>query len=179
MLRAKLLVRTNGSKEQLAEELRVAAGRLDSGVTVQFKSIEENVNSALAVSRAAAGFAAGLGGLALLLALFGIYSVVALATGRRTKEVGIRIALGAARGDVLRLLMAQGLKPVLVGLAAGLCLALAAAQLLRAMLYGLSPADPLAVGSVALFLLAVAAAAAYWPARRATRIAPSQTLRHE
>ncbi|MBL0158382.1 MAG: ABC transporter permease [Bryobacterales bacterium] len=178
-VRAKLLIRTRGARDGLLAGLRAAAARLDGGVTVQVKGIEENVNSALAVSRAAAGFAAGLGGLALLLAVFGIYSVVAFATGRRTREVGIRMALGANRADVLRLLMGQGLKPVLAGLAVGLCLALAGAQLLRVMLYGLSPADPLSVGGVALLLSAVAAAASYLPARRATRIAPSQTLRHE
>jgi len=178
-VRAKLVVRTRGTKEALLAGLSEAAARLDRGVSLQVKGIEENVNSALAVSRAAAGFAAGLGGMALLLAVFGIYSVVAFATGRRTKEVGIRMALGADRSAVLRLMMGQGLRPVFAGLAAGLCLALAGAQLLRVMLYGLSPADPLSVGSVVLFLLVVAAAASYLPARRATRIAPSQTLRHE
>jgi ABC-type antimicrobial peptide transport system permease subunit len=126
---------------------------------------------------AAAGSA--LGGLALLLACTGIYGLVSFAVTRRRHEVGIRMALGASRAAVLRLMVWQSMKPVVLGAVAGLALAAAAAQLIRSMLYGISPLDPVAFASTALVLSLVAAGAALLPARGAVRADPAVTLRHD
>ena len=97
----------------------------------------------------------------------------------RTREVGVRIALGAARGNVLFLIMRQGMSLALIGLALGLLIAFGAARLLVTVLFGVSPADPLTFAAVSLLLALVAALACYIPARRATRVDPLVALRYE
>ncbi|MGD2068703.1 MAG: ABC transporter permease [Gemmatimonadota bacterium] len=119
------------------------------------------------------------GVLALLLATVGVYGVTAQVARRRTREIGIRMALGAAGSDVLQLMLRQGMAAVLVGLAVGSALALAATGVLESLLFGVEPTDPATLGGVALFLLLVAAAASWIPARRATRVDPVETLRSE
>jgi predicted permease len=120
-----------------------------------------------------------LGGLALLLAAVGLYGVLSYVVSQRTQELGIRIALGAARGDLLRLVVRQGLGITVVGVVIGVVGALAAGKAIAALLYGVSPHDPLVLGIVTLLLLSVAAVASYLPARRATRLDPMVALRHE
>jgi putative ABC transport system permease protein len=116
---------------------------------------------------------------ALFLAASGIYAVTAYLAAQRTRELGIRLALGARRGQILSLVVSQGMAPVLAGLALGLAGALALARLLEGLLFGIGARDP-ATFALAPMLLAVAAAAAsYVPARRATRIDPVQALRVE
>jgi putative ABC transport system permease protein len=116
---------------------------------------------------------------ALLLATTGIYSVMAHAVAERTQELGIRLALGAQRGDILRLVVGQGLKFVALGLAFGLAGAWAATRVLRSILYGVSATDPLTFAGLALLLLLVALAACWLPARRATKVDPLIALRAE
>lgn len=174
-----LLVSYDGPPGPVSRALGKAAAGLDPNVTVSAKPIEQNVNLALAPQKMAMAAASILGGLGLLLASTGVYAVVAFAVGRRRREVGIRVALGAARVDVLRLLLWQGFKPVLAGALIGLALAAAAAQLLRAMLYGVSPFDPVAFGATSALLGLTAVLAALIPARAALRVDPAATLRHE
>jgi predicted permease len=119
------------------------------------------------------------GAVALLLAVVGIYGVKSYFVARRTREIGIRMALGATRGDVLRLVLREGLTLTAAGLAAGLVLALGAGRLVGSLLYQVSPADPLIFGVAPLLLAASALLAAYLPARRATRVAPITALRTE
>jgi predicted lysophospholipase L1 biosynthesis ABC-type transport system permease subunit len=176
---AKLLVHHAGTPGDTDKLIRAAAASLDGNVTVSTKRIEDSLSSALVPSRMAAAAATVLGGLALVLACTGIYGLVSFAVNRRRHEVGIRMALGAGRVTVLRLMLWQSLKPVVFGALAGLALAAGAAQLLRSMLYGLSPLDPVSFASTALVLATVAVFAALIPARGAVRLDPAITLRHE
>ena len=116
---------------------------------------------------------------ALILTMIGIYGVVAFLVGRRSREIGIRMALGARRGDILRLVIQQGMKPVALGTIAGLVGSLAASRLVASQLYGVSSWDPLTLVSIAA-LLAVAALVACWlPARAASKVHPLEALRYD
>ena len=119
------------------------------------------------------------GALALMLASVGLYGVMAYAVARRTKEVGIRMALGAGRGDVIGMIVREALVPVLFGIAMGVGGALAATRAVASLLFGVAPRDPLSFVLAVSTLLAVALVAAAIPARRASRIEPLAALRHE
>jgi putative ABC transport system permease protein len=115
----------------------------------------------------------------LLLAAIGIYGVTSYAVSRRTREIGIRIALGADRRGVVAIVLRQALVLTGIGLVIGLAFGAAAAQLLRSLLFGISAVDPLTFGGAAVLFVAVALAASYVPARRATRLDPVTALRSE
>ena len=115
--------------------------------------------------------------LALGLASIGLYGILAYAAARRQREIGLRMALGASRISVLRLMLGQGMSLVLVGIAIGLAASLATGRILSRMLYGVSATDPLSVGAAAAVLMAVALVACYLPARWATRVDPLTALR--
>ncbi len=138
--------------------------------SMQFGSIFE---------RLAATLAGSFGLLALVLAAVGIYGVVAFATRQRAREIGIRMALGAQKGDVLKLVVGQGLKLTLIGIAVGIASALVLSRMLGSMLYGVQSADALTFIAVSLILTGVALVACYIPARRATKIDPMAALRYE
>jgi predicted permease len=142
-------------------------------------SIKESMQMGSVFERIAAAFAGAFGLLALVLAAVGIYGVVAYTTRQRTHEIGIRMALGAAHGDVFRSVLGQGLRLTLAGLAAGLIVSLAFTQFLRGMLYGVGAVDWITFALVPLLLLLVAIAACLIPARRAASIEPMQALRTE
>jgi putative ABC transport system permease protein len=118
-------------------------------------------------------------GLALLLAVLGIYSVMSYAVSRRTNEIGIRVALGASRGDVLVLIVRQALLLALVGSVIGIVGALSLSRLMASQLYGVRPTDPVTFVAVAALLMIVSLAASYIPARRAMRVDPMIALRYE
>jgi ABC-type antimicrobial peptide transport system permease subunit len=120
---------------------------------------------------------AAFAGLAWVLALVGVYGVVSYLVGQRTREIGIRMALGARRADVVRLVVAQGMRPVALGLAAGLGGAIPAARLVSSAVTGVQPFDAVTFAAVPAALLVAALAATFVPARRATRIAPMDVLR--
>jgi len=117
--------------------------------------------------------------IALVLAAVGIYGVFSYAVSRRTHEVGIRAALGATRGDILWLIVGEGLALTLMGVGAGIIAALGLTRLLASLLYGIRPRDPLTIAALSLLLVGVALLAMYIPARRATKVDPMSALRHE
>ena len=143
------------------------------------RTMSEHMSAAFFTNRLGGMFLAVFGLLALALSTLGIYSVVAYSVSRRTREIGLRVALGAARRDVMSLIMGHSMRLVLIGLAIGGGLGAAVGQLLRSQLFGISPGDPITFGGIALLLLAVALLASWLPARRAARIDPLVALKSE
>jgi putative ABC transport system permease protein len=142
-------------------------------------TMETNIGSSLAARRLTMGLLGAFAGLALVLASVGIYGVMALSTTQRTRELGIRLALGASRGDVLRLILGQGLSLIAIGLAAGLLGAFATSRALSSLLYEVGSLDAAALIGALVMLAAVALVACYLPARRASLVDPIEALRAE
>jgi ABC-type antimicrobial peptide transport system permease subunit len=171
-------VRTTPEKS-IAADLRALVASVNPNVPITAsRKLEANIGLALMPQRIAAVIAGSLGLIGLLLAAIGIYGVMAYTVTRRWREIGIRVALGAARTDVLRLLLGQGLRFAASGVAIGLTLAATTSQLLRNLLFGVPPLDPLTFGGTALLFAAVALVASYAPMSRATRLNPAEALRH-
>jgi putative ABC transport system permease protein len=152
---------------------------LDRTVQVSVKPLAENLEVWIWPSRVGARLAATFGLLALTLAAVGIYGVVAYTVSRRTHEIGIHVALGAQRADVLRMVLGHGMALVAAGGAAGMAAGFAVSRLLARFLYGLPAGDPVTFGAVATGLAAVAFIANYVPARRALQVDPVVALRYE
>ena len=139
----------------------------------------EYVSASAFDQKLAASLLTALGGLAVVLAAMGLYSVIAYSVSRRTLEIGIRMALGARPSDILRRVVAQGLSLVAVGLAAGLAASLALGRFVASSLLGVPARDPSVLIGVSALLAAIALAASAFPARRAARVDPAIALRHE
>jgi putative ABC transport system permease protein len=141
--------------------------------------MEEVMEQAAAQPRFTAWLLGALAAIALVLAVVGIYGAIAYSVAERTGEMGIRLALGAGRADILRLVLGQGLLLALCGTAVGLAASLGLTRLLESQLYRVSSADPLTFAACAIIFAAVAALASYLPARRAMRVDPTVALRWE
>jgi len=176
---ASLVVRSNGDPRDLIPGVRREVAALDQNLPSNMQPLTDNLRVILWPARMGAIILGIFGLLGLVLAAIGIYGVMSYMVARRTREIGVRMALGAQAGDVLKLVVRQGVRLALIGTAAGLALAFAATRLMRSLLYGVSPTDPATFAGVALFLIGVALAACYLPARRATRVDPLAALRHE
>ena len=175
-----LVVRTTGDAASLAPRLRDTVWALDANLPIgNVTTMTRLLDEALAQPRFNMLLLSAFGAAALALAAMGIYGLLAYDVMRRTSEIGIRMALGARARDVVALVVSQGVRLTLVGLALGLAAALAMTRVLSGLLFGVSTSDPTTFAAVAVFLGAVAVAASYIPARRATRIAPVTALRHE
>jgi putative ABC transport system permease protein len=173
-----MVVRSKRPSASLVPEVRAALREHDPGLpTGDFYPLERLVEDAVAPRRLVTRLLGLFSGLALSLAALGIYGVIAYSVVQRRQEIGIRMAIGAQRSQVLRLVMAGGLKLVAAGIVLGLAGALVLARLLRTMLFGVSAHDPLAFAGNAALLLAVAALACALPALRASRVDPMTTLR--
>jgi hypothetical protein len=172
-----LVVRAPGSVAATQVELRRLLRRLDPRVALtRLGPLEDALGVALFLPRVAAVLFAVLGLLGLALAALGVYGLMAFATTQRTKEFGVRLALGATPRGVLMHVMRDGLVLAGIGLAVGLAAAMAAARAMRQMLFGISPFDPVTFAAMGLGLLAVAALASFVPARRAMQVDPIVTL---
>ncbi|HXT64703.1 MAG TPA: ABC transporter permease [Pyrinomonadaceae bacterium] len=175
-----LVVRTTGEPQSIVTSVRQQIGALDANLpTANVKTLREQVDLSLFPSRVAAWTLGGFGVLALLLAAIGIYGVVSYSVAQRTREIGLRRALGAKESDVLRLVLGEGSFVILIGLALGLLLAFAATRMIAGFLYGVAPTDPLTFVMVPLLLGLIAVVACYLPARRATKVDPMVALRYE
>jgi len=173
------MLRTSGAAEAMKPLVREAVKSLEPHLSLRMISLEEIFADDVSTTRTALYLASGLGLLALILAAVGIYGVMSYSLTQRTREIGIRIALGAQGRDVLRMLIAQGLRLVAAGIILGVAGGAAVSRVLSSLLFGLSPFDPIAYVGVSLFLVAVALLACYFPARRAAGVDPMTALRHD
>jgi len=175
-----LVVRAAGDPPPLVAALRREVNSLDPSLPTQdVRTLREQVIAALEPARLGTLAISAFGLLGLFLAAVGIYGVMSYAVARRTHEIGVRMALGARRFDVLKLIVRQGATLAVAGAAIGLLLAFGVTRLLAKLLYGVGSTDPLTFAGVTLFLIAVALLACYLPARRATKVDPLVALRHE
>ena len=177
---AVIYVRTSGDRAALGDAIRREVLALDPNIPVfQIRTMEEIVSGFLAERRFALELLAVFAGVALLLASIGIYGVMAYTFSRRTNEIGIRIALGATRADILRLALGEGAATIVLGLTAGLAGALLVTRFIQSMLFSVRPADPITYMTIAALLAAATLLACLVPAHRATRVDPLIALRHE
>jgi predicted permease len=175
-----LVVRGKAEPGKMIAAIRNELRQLDPNLPISTaKTMTEHMSFPLLPARGAAGALGSFGVLALILAAIGLYGVMSYSVSKRTHEIGIRIALGARAGDVLKLVIWQGMTLVLMGIVIGLIGALALTRLMKSLLFGVSPTDPLTFACVALLLAAVALLACYVPSRRATNVDPIVALRYE
>jgi len=174
-----LFIKSAGDPLLMTPVLRREAMALNQDAVFSTRLLSDATTGSLFAQHIAASLLGVVSGISLLLAAIGLYSVMSYAVSQRTQEMGIRMALGASPGDVLRLVLREGVKLTLPGLLAGSLIALAAARVVSGMLVNISPADPLTFASAAAFLALVAALASYLPALRATRADPVVALRNE
>jgi predicted permease len=177
---AALMVRTTSSPEAAFAGVRGAVQSLDPNLPLyDVKTLTEHLKLALFPARVAATVLGAFGLLALLLSAIGIYGITSYSVAQRTHEIGIRMALGAQLGDVLKLVLHHALKLTMIGAAVGLVGAYLATRAITSVLYGVSATDPLTFGFVSVLLIGVALVACYVPARRATKVDPLVALRNE
>jgi putative ABC transport system permease protein len=175
-----IVLRTAGDPHLQAAALRSALAEIDPNQPlVKARTMEDNMAATVAQPRFRTWLIGIFAALALTLAAVGIYGVTSYSVAQRSSEIGIRVALGAQPADVFRILVGEGLRFALIGVAVGLVGALVFTRLLASFLYGTSASDPLIFSSVALLMIAICAAASFFPARRATRVDPMVALRHE
>jgi predicted permease len=175
-----LVIRSTSAAPQLEQSVRSLSSSLNPEVPVsQVRAMPEILSGAASAPRSITSLFAAFAALALILGVIGIYGVISFFVGQRTREIGIRMALGAQRRDVLKLVVSEGLSLTLTGIAAGLIAAFALTRFLGSLLYGVSAADPLNIAAVVAIFAFVALAACYIPARRAMRVDPLVALRYE
>jgi predicted permease len=174
-----LVVRTMGDPLSLTSQIREQVRALDKNTPLKFSTMTEQMDGEVSSQRFNSIILSAFAAIALLLAAIGIYGVMSYLVTLRTREIGIRMALGARTTQVLSLVIGNALRLVLAGVAMGLALALGLTRYLTTMLYGVKPTDAWTLASVALLLITVALSASYFPALRASRVDPSSALRSE
>jgi putative ABC transport system permease protein len=175
-----LVVRTKGTLASLVPEVRATLRQIDQAMPAdEFTSLGQIIDQAVSPKRLVTILLGLFSLLALALATVGIYGVIAYSVSQRTQELGIRLALGATNNDVLKLVVGEGMRPVLVGLIIGLFSSFLLTRVMRSFLFGITASDPLTFAANTLLLTAVAFVACWLPARRATKLDPMQALRYE
>ena len=174
------VVYVRGYGQELGPAVRAALREIDANLPINdMTTMQARVDGSVSIERAIAALAAGFGLLATLLSAVGLYGVVAYSVARRTVEIGVRMALGAARVDVYRIVFREVGVLLLAGVAIGLPLSLALGRVIESQLYSVKPHDPILIAAAVAALAAVALAAAFVPARRAASIDPVRALRGE
>jgi predicted permease len=175
-----VVLRTAGDPAAIMDPVRRAVRRMDCrDVIYAVQTMDDVLAGSLAARRFSMILLAVFAALALLLSCVGIYGVISYVVGQRTREIGVRMALGAQRSDVMRLVLGEGAKMALIGVAAGIAAALGLTRPMADQLFGVTPQDPLTFAAVAIVLTLVALLACYLPARRAVRVDPMIALRYE
>jgi putative ABC transport system permease protein len=174
-----VVVQAQAPPDALVPAMREAVKSLDPQVPINFLTLDEVFSSSLDQRRFSLVIFGVFGGVALLLAALGIYGVTTYSITQRTQEIGIRMALGAQAGDVLKLVLRNGMVLSLIGLAIGLVSAWGLTRLMESLLFGVTPTDATTFASVSTLLMLVVLAACYLPARRATHLDPLVALRIE
>jgi putative ABC transport system permease protein len=173
-----VVIRTAGDPTALGAAARSAVWRVDRDQPVWgVRSVERVITSALGQPKFIVWLTASFAGVALLLSMIGVYGVISFSVAQRTHEVGLRMALGAEGRQVVRMIVGEGTRLVVVALAIGLAASFGVTRLLRTQLFGIAPSDPLTFAVVTLLLGLVAIVACYLPARRASRVDPMVALR--
>jgi len=175
-----VVVRTVEEPAAIAPAVRAEIRRLDPALPISaMRPLREIVAATVGPRRFQTFLTSVFAVVALVLGAVGLYGVVSYAVARRTREIGLRMALGAMRIDVMRWVLTSGMQPVVGGLVVGLAAAISAARAVRGLLFGVSPVDPIALGAVVIVLLSASGLACYLPARRAAALDPTVALRHE
>jgi putative ABC transport system permease protein len=174
-----VVLRTASDPMQISTAALQTIRRLNSEVPVKFSTMEETIGVAVSTPRFRTILLGLFAALALVLAMAGVYGIVSFTVSQRTSEMGLRMALGARRGEIVRLTLASGLQLTAIGVVIGWIAALGAVRLLDTMLFEVQPRDPVAFGVAPAMLLAVACLASVAPALRASRVDPSVALRNE
>jgi ABC-type antimicrobial peptide transport system permease subunit len=175
-----VVLRTDGNPEAAMAFVREAVKELDRrDVIYNVQTMDEVISNSFAARRLSMILLTAFAALALVLACVGIYGVISYLVSQRTHEIGVRMALGAQRSEVMRLVLGGGARMAIVGVAIGICGALGLTRLMASQLFGVSAHDPLTFAAVGALLILVAVAACYVPARRATQVDPMVALRHE
>jgi putative ABC transport system permease protein len=177
---AEVVVRSSLNAASVAAGIRGAVNSIDKNLPVtDVESFPEVLGASVAQERFRTLLMIAFSAAALLLAAVGIFGVISYSASQRTREIGVRMALGAQRAEVLKMIMAQGLRMALAGVGIGIAAALGVARFLTSLLYGVKPTDLVTFSAVSLLLIAIALLASYIPARRATKVDPMVALRHE
>ena len=180
LLTMDVLLRTKVDPVSLTDDVRNALRSVDPDLPLaKISTLSAIVEDSMTLPRFAMLVLGSFAGLALLLASVGMYGVISYFVGQRTREIGVRVALGAQRRDVFEMVLGQGARLAAIGIALGLLAALAATRMMVSFLYGVQPIDPLTFVTLSFLLLSIALLACYVPARRAMRVDPMVALRHE
>src|SRR5947209_14957684 len=180
MQKPSILLRTTGDPPMLAEAIRSETKAVIPNLPPPLiRAMDDLLSETVAQPRLQTGLLSLFAGVALLLAAVGLYGVLAYSVTQRQREIGVRLALGAQKRNVLSLVISQGMKLALSGVAIGIVAALALTRVIRGLLYGVTPTDPVTFALVSLLLVAVALLACWLPARRAARVDPMEALRYE
>jgi putative ABC transport system permease protein len=175
-----LVTRTSVAPASVAATITSEVRSMDANIPIfDVKTMDQRLSESLARRRFAMLALGVFAGFALLLTVIGIYGVISYSVAQRTNELGIRLALGASQGDVLRLVLSGGFKLALAGIAVGIVLSFAVTRYMSSLLFGVRPTDLFTFGALAILLLVVSLLACYLPARRATKVDPLVALRYE